>query len=177
MPASRSWEEKTTATPRRILVGVDHSDEAAAGLRRAAAIAGTARAELTVVHVAVPPPTWAGLGMLALPLIEDVVEAGAELVRRSVAELPAELCVRWHVVTGADAACGTFRHQCVRRALRRALEDDGHDLLVLGTGTSPGRIARRLLRLFPQRVLTAPYADQPAAGWSAPKMLPSVSWK
>ena len=94
--------------------------------------------ELTVVHVAVPPPSWVGVGLLALPLIEDVVASGDLLVRQAVAELPADLAVRWHLVTGADASTGLCRHRCVRRALRRTLEHGGHDLIVLGTGRKPG---------------------------------------
>jgi nucleotide-binding universal stress UspA family protein len=161
----------------RILAGYDHSEEAAAGLRRAVALAVSDRAELTVVHVAVPPPMWIGSGLLAVPLMDDVVTAGELLVRRAVDELPSDLAVRWHLVTGADAAGGVCRHHCVRRALRRALAAGGHDVLVLGTGAEPGRIARALLRDCPGRVVTAPFAPQPASGRSAPKMVPSVSVK
>ena len=150
----------TPPMARRILTGFDHSEEAAAGLRRATAIAASSRAELTVVHVAVPPPMWVGVGLMAMPLVEDVVASGEELVRRAVAALPADVAVRWHLVTGAKANCAMGRVRCVRRALARALEEDEHDLLVLGTGLEPGRVARGLLRRCPDRVLTAPYAEQ-----------------
>jgi nucleotide-binding universal stress UspA family protein len=162
--------------PRRILVGYDHTDEAAAGLRRAAGLARAERAELTVVHVAVPPPSWVGVGLLALPLIDDVVSSGDLLVRRAVAELPDDLAVRWHLITGSEASTGLCRHRCVRRALHRALDQGGHDLIVLGTGTTPGRVARALLRRCPQRVMTAPYVPSVVVGGaseaSRPRMLP-----
>jgi nucleotide-binding universal stress UspA family protein len=163
--------------PRRILVGYDHTEEAAAGLRRAAALAQTERAQLTVVHVAVPPPSWVGVGMLALPVFDDVVVSGTELVRAAVAELPADLALRWHLLSGAEASSSLCRHRCVRRALRRALQDGDHDLIVLGTGLEPGRVSRWLLRhAGERRVLTAPFA-QAATGSSTPKMFPSVSLK
>jgi nucleotide-binding universal stress UspA family protein len=161
--------------PRRILVGYDHTEEAAAGLRRAVGLARTERAELTVVHVAVPPPSWVGVGLLALPLVDDVVSSGDLLVRRAVAELPEDLAVRWHLITGAEASTGVCRHRCVRKALHRALEDGGHDLIVLGTGMTPGRVARALLRMCPDRVATAPYAPSVVVGGAAesrPQMLP-----
>ncbi|HEU4658947.1 MAG TPA: universal stress protein [Capillimicrobium sp.] len=162
---------------RRILVGYDDSDEAAAGLRRAAALAASDRAQLTVVHVAVPPPTWVGIGLMALPLLEDVVASGEELVRRAVSELPDDLCVRWHLVTGAEATRGFGHHRCVSCALRNTLEAGGHDLLVVGTGLKPGRVARALLRRCPDRVLTAPFAEQPATAWTATAVRPSISVK
>lgn len=162
---------------RRILVGYDHSDEAAAGLRRAAALAASDRAELTVVHVAVAPPTWVGVGLMALPLVDDVIAAGETLVRRAVAELPDDISVRWHLVSGPDACAALGRHRCIRRALQGVLDDGGHDLLVVGTGLQPGRIARVLLRRCPERVLTAPFAEQPAGGWSASAIRPATSAK
>lgn len=163
--------------PRRILVGYEHTEEAAAGLRRAVGLARSERAELTVVHVAVPPPSWVGVGMLALPLVDDVVADGDRLVREAVAELPDDLAVRWHLITGAEASTGLCRHRCVRRALRRTLDDGDHDLIVLGTGTTPGRVARALLRMCPQRVITAPYAPSVPVGGTPTTMLPTVSLK
>jgi nucleotide-binding universal stress UspA family protein len=164
---------------RRILVGYDHTEEAEAGLRRAVGLARTERAELTVVHVAVPPPSWVGVGLLALPLIDDVVSSGDLLVRRAVDELPDDLAVRWHLITGADASAGLCRHRCVRRALHRALEHGDHDLIVLGTGTKPGRVARAFLRMCPDLVVTAPYAPQVAVGGASGSrsvpVLPSLS--
>lgn len=156
--------------PRRILVGYDHSDEAEAGLWRAAALAGSQRAELTVVHVAVPPPAWVGVGLMAMPVVHDVVASGEKLVRRAVAELPEDLAVRWHLVSGVDAGCASTRVRCVRKALARVLDEGGHDLLVLGTGLAPGRVARGLLRRCPDRVVTAPFEAQGAGGWLAPAM-------
>jgi nucleotide-binding universal stress UspA family protein len=161
----------------RILVGYDHSEEASAGLRRAAALALSERAELTVVHVAVPPPVWVGTGLLAAPLADDVVAAGELLVRQAVERLPLDIAVRWHLITGREASAGVCRSQCVCRALRRALDEGGHDLLVLGTGVQPGRVARALLRVCPDRVMTMPFTPQTASGSSAPKMVPSVSLK
>lgn len=155
---------------RRILVGYDHSDEAEAGLWRAAALAGTHRAELTVVHVAVPPPAWVGVGLMAMPVLHDAVASGEALVRRAVAELPDDLAVRWHLVTGPDAGCAATRVRCVRRALERVLDDGCHDVLVLGTGLEPGRVARGLLRRCPERIVTAPFEVQGAGGWVAPAM-------
>ncbi len=163
--------------PRRILVGYDHSEEAAAGLRRAAAMAKTERAELTVVHVAVPPPTWVGVGLLAVPVLEDVVSSGARLVREAIDELPPDVCVRWHLITGPEASGSYCRHRCVARALARALELGGHDLLVLGTGTRPGRVSRCLVRRCPDRVLTAPFSPQAKVARGAPAMRPSISLK
>jgi len=163
--------------PRRILVGYEHTEEAAAGLRRAVGLARSERAELTVVHVAVPPPSWVGVGMLALPLVDDVVADGDRLVREAVAELPDDLAVRWHLITGAEASTGLCRHRCVRRALRRTLDDGDHDLIVLGTGTTPGRVARALLRMCPERVITAPYAPSVPVGGAPTTMLPTVSLK
>lgn len=163
---------------RRILVGLDHSAEAVHGLRRAVGLAKADRAQLTLVHVAVPPPAWAGVGMLAMPMIDDVESSGCELVRRAVAELPDELCVRWHLISGADACSGLSRVRCVRRALLCAMERGDHDLLVLGTGPRPGRIASRLLReLGPERVVTAPYvpAAEPVVLAGSPTMVASVS--
>jgi hypothetical protein len=163
--------------PRRILVGYDHTEEAAAGLRRAVALAQTERAQLTVVHVAVPPPSWVGVGMLALPVFDDVVVSGTALMRAALDDLPNDLCLRWHLLTGADASTSLCRHRCVRRALRRALQDGDHDLIVLGTGLQPGRVTRWLLRhAGPRRVLSAPFA-QAETGASTPSMLPSVSLK
>jgi nucleotide-binding universal stress UspA family protein len=163
--------------PRRILVGYDHTAEAAAGLRRAVALAQTERAELTVVHVAVPPPAWVGVGMLALPVFDDVVATGTVLVREAIADLPDDIALRWHLLSGPETSASLCRHRCVRRALRRALEAGDHDLIVLGTGLQPGRIARWLLRHHGEgRVLTAPFA-QAAPGVGAPQLLPSVSLK
>jgi len=144
---------------RRILVGLDHSEEAEAGLRRAVALARAERAQLTLVHVAVPPPAWIGVGLLTVPLVDDVVATGCRLVRDAVDALPDELCVRWHLISGADASAGLSRARCVRRALAAAMARDGHDLLVLGTGRRPGRVASGLLRrLGPDAVLTAAHA-------------------
>ena len=111
------------------------------------------------MHVAVPPPTWVGVGLLAMPLLDDVVAMGEALVRRAVDDLPPDIGVRWRLITGPEASAGLCRHRCVRTALRRALEDGDHDLLVLGTGVRPGRVARALLRLCPDRVLATPFAD------------------
>lgn len=107
---------------RRILVGLDHSEEALAGLRRAVGLAKANRSQLTLVHVAVPPPAWVGVGLLAMPMVDDVVTTGCELVRRAVEELPDELCVRWHLISGPDASTGLSRVRCVRRALTCAME-------------------------------------------------------
>jgi nucleotide-binding universal stress UspA family protein len=159
---------------RRILVGLDHSDEAAAGLRRAVGLAKAHRSQLTLVHVAVPPPAWVGVGLLAMPMIDDVVTTGCELVRRAVEELPDELCVRWHLISGPDASCGLSRVRCVRRALASAVERGDHDLLVLGTGTRPGRVAAGLQRMLgAERVVTAPYvpAAEPVVLGNAPAMV------
>jgi nucleotide-binding universal stress UspA family protein len=163
---------------RRILVGVDHSEEALAGLRRAVGLAKVNRSQLTIVHVAVPPPAWVGVGLLAMPMVDDVVTTGCELVRNAVAELPDELCVRWHLISGPEASTGLSRVRCVRRALACAMERGDHDLLVLGTGTKPGRVSSGLLRaLGAERVVTAPYepASEPVVLGSAPAMVPSVS--
>jgi nucleotide-binding universal stress UspA family protein len=162
--------------PRRILVGYDHTEEAAAGLRRAAALAQTERAQLTVVHVTVPPPAWIGVGMLALPVFDDVATTGETLLHAAIDELPDDLCLRWHLVSGGEASTSLCRHRCVRRALGHELEAGDHDLIVLGTGLRPGRVARWLLRRVGDRVLTAPFA-QAAAGSNAPQMLPSISLK
>ena len=150
--------EMAGRTPRRILVGLEHSEEAAAGLRRGVAMATAGRAELTLVHVVVPPPAWAGVGMLAMPLVEDVEAMGCELMHRVVEELPDDLAVRWHLVTGPEACAGISRARCVRRALRCVLERGDHDVLVLGTGVRPGRIASALSRELPDRVVTVPYS-------------------
>jgi nucleotide-binding universal stress UspA family protein len=164
---------------RRILVGLDHSEEALAGLRRAVGLAKANRSQLTLVHVAVPPPAWVGVGLLAMPMVDDVVTTGCELVRRAVEELPDELCLRWHLISGPDASTGLSRVRCVRRALTCAMERGDHDLLVLGTGSKPGRVASGMLRaLGPERVVTAPYA--PAAepvvlAGSSAGMVPSVA--
>lgn len=159
---------------RRILVGLDHSEEAAAGLRRAVGLAKAHRSQLTLVHVAVPPPAWVGVGLLAMPMVDDVVTTGCALVRRAVEELPDELCVRWHLISGADASGGFSRVRCVRRALARLMERGDHDLLVLGTGTRPGRVSCGLVRqLGGDRVVTAPYApaDEPIVLGAAPSMV------
>lgn len=149
------------------------------GLRRAVGLAKAHRAQLTLVHVAVPPPAWVGVGLLAMPMIDDVVTTGCELVRRSVESLPDELCVRWHLISGPDASNGLSRVRCVRRALTGAMERGEHDLLVLGTGSKPGRIAGGLLRtLGAERVVTAPYApvgEPVVLGGSAAAMVPSVA--
>ncbi len=165
--------------PQRILVGFDHSEEAAAGLRRAVTMANADRAELTIVHVAVPPPSWVGVGMLAVPLVDDVVTSGCDLVRRAVEELPDDLAVRWHLVSGPEASAGLSRARCVRRALGCAMRRGCHDTLVLGTGPRPGRVARGLLRDFPGHVVLARYVEQPTAAPAAPAapMVPSVSLK
>jgi hypothetical protein len=154
--------------PGRILVGYDHSAEAAAGLRRATAMALADRAELTVVHVAVPPSSWAGVGLLAIPLVDDVVSLGEALVRAAVEDMPQDLGVRWHLITGKGATAAISRHRCVIRALRTALDDECHDVLVLGTGVRPGRVARALLRACPERVLTAPSEPPRPGPWTAP---------
>ncbi|MEZ5120292.1 MAG: universal stress protein [Solirubrobacterales bacterium] len=161
--------------PRRILVGYEHTEEAAAGLRRAVGLARSERAELTVVHVAVPPPSWVGVGMLALPLVDDVVADGDRLVREAVAELPDDLAVRWHLVTGAGGehgavpapvrAAGAASH-ARRRRPRPHRAGDRDD---------PGRVARALLRMCPQRVITAPYAPSVPVGGTPTTMLPTVS--
>jgi nucleotide-binding universal stress UspA family protein len=159
---------------RRILVGLDHSEEAAAGLRRAVGLAKAHRSQLTLVHVAVPPPAWVGVGLLAMPMVDDAVSSGCELVRRAVEELPDELCVRWHLISGPDASCGLSRVRCVRRALACAMERGEHDLLVLGTGTRPGRIASGLVRMLgSERVVTPPYvpAAEPIVLGNAPSMV------
>jgi hypothetical protein len=148
--------------PQRILVGFDHSDEAAAGLRRGVALACADRAELTLVHVAVPPPSWVGVGMLAMPVVEDVVQSGCQLMREALADLPDDLAVRWFVISGSEACAGLSRPRCVRRALTCAMTKGGHDVLVLGTGTKPGRIARALVRAMPVRVITAAHRPLPA---------------
>jgi hypothetical protein len=100
-----------------------------------------------------------GIGLLAVPMFEDVVSTAETLVRRAVEELPQDICVRWRLITGAEASSALWRHRCVRAALRRALEDGDHDLLVLGTGMRPGRVARALLKRCPGRVLATPFAD------------------
>lgn len=162
--------------PQRILVGVDGSAKAEAGLRRATALAVAERAQLTIVHVAVAPQIWVGLGTPLFPPMDDVVKVGTALVRRAVDGVPPGVAVRWHLITGTDAACGAYRAQRVRRALRRALEDGGHDLLVLGTGIAPGRVARVLLRQCPGRVLAVPREPQPEViGWNVPAMLPPTA--
>jgi nucleotide-binding universal stress UspA family protein len=155
--------------PRRILVGFDHSEEAAAGLRRGVALARADRAELTLVHVAVPPPSWVGVGMLAMPLVEDVVVSGCQLMREALDDLPDDLAVRWFVISGSEASAGLSRPRCVRRALTCAMTKGGHDVLVLGTGTKPGRVARAMVRTLPDRVITAAYRPLPSAAGSASK--------
>jgi len=163
---------------RRILVGLDHSEEALAGLRRAVGLAKVHRSQLTLVHVAVPPPAWVGVGLLAMPMVDDVVSTGCDLVRRAVEELPDELCVRWHLISGPEASGGLSRVRCVRRALACAMQRGDHDLLVLGTGTKPGRVSAGLLRLLgDDRVVTAPYepAAEPVVLSGSPAMVASVS--
>lgn len=163
--------------PRRILVGLDHSDEAAAGVRRGVAMAKAHRAELTLVHVAVPPPAWIGVGLLAMPVVEDVEGIGCQLVRRTLDELPDDVAVRWHLVTGPDACGALSRVRCVKRALRCAMERGDHDLLVLGTGMRPGRIARAMIRELPDRVVVVPYAAPAGTPAGSGAMVPSVSLK
>jgi nucleotide-binding universal stress UspA family protein len=148
--------------PRRILVGFDHSDEAIAGLRRGVALARAERAELTLVHVAVPPPSWVGVGMLAMPVVEDVVDSGCQLMREILDDLPDDLAVRWFVISGSEASAGLSRPRCVRRALTCAMTKGGHDALVLGTGPKPGRVARAMSRAMPDRVILTVHRPLPA---------------
>jgi nucleotide-binding universal stress UspA family protein len=155
--------------PRRILVGFDHSQEAAAGLRRAVAMARDERAELTLVHVAVPPPSWVGVGMLAMPAIEDVVASGCQLMREALDALPDDLAVRWFVISGSEASGGLSRPRCVRRALACAMNRGCHDMLVLGTGVRPGRVTRGLMRQLPDQVIAATWRPQPAVAGGAAK--------
>ncbi|MCW3006389.1 MAG: Universal stress protein family [Solirubrobacterales bacterium] len=158
--------------PRRVLVGLDHSDEAVVGLRRGVAIACAERAELTLVHVAVPPPSWVGVGMLAMPLVEDVVASGCELMREALDDLPDDLAVRWFVISGAEASSGLSRPRCVRRALTCAFAKGDHDLLVLGTGVTPGRVVRAMQRQLGDRVVTAAHRPMPAGPGAASKRTP-----
>jgi nucleotide-binding universal stress UspA family protein len=152
--------------PRRILVGFDHSEEAAAGLRRGVALARADRAELTLVHVAVPPPSWVGVGMLAMPLIEDVVASGCLLMREALDDLPEDLAVRWFVISGSEASTGLSRPRCVRRALMCAMTKGDHDVLVLGTGAKPGRVVRAMTRALPDRVVTVTHRPSAAGAGS-----------
>lgn len=155
--------------PRRILVGFDRTQEAAAGLRRGVLIARAERAELTLVHVAVPPPSWVGVGMLAMPVLEDVVASGCRLMHEALAELPDDVCVRWFVVSGADASSGVSRPRCVRRALACAMTKGDHDALVLGTGPRPGRVARALIRQYADRVVVVNHRPTPETAGAGSK--------
>jgi nucleotide-binding universal stress UspA family protein len=146
----------------RMLVAVDHSDESLAGLRHAVVLARADRAELTLVHVAVPAPCWGGVGMLAMPVADDVEACACRLLHEALAELPDDLAVRWFVVGGPEACAGLSRVRCVRRALTTAMQRGHHDLLVMGTGVRPGRVARGMVRQLGDRVLLASHGLQPA---------------
>jgi hypothetical protein len=134
------------------------------------AIARAERAELTLVHVAVPPPSWVGVGMLAMPVFEDVVDSGCQLMRHALDELPDDLAVRWFVISGAEASTGLSRPRCVRRALACALRRGGHDVLVLGTGQRPGRVTRVLTRELGDRVIVAVYRPPATAAARRPSV-------
>jgi hypothetical protein len=99
--------------------------------------------------------------MLAMPVVEDVVLSGCQLMREALAELPDDLAVRWFVISGSEASAGLSRPRCVRRALTCAMTKGDHDVLVLGTGAKPGRVARAMTRAMPDRVITA--AHRPSA--------------
>lgn len=137
---------------KRICCAVDFSEPSWIAMEQAADLAGGLRAGLTLVHVLVPAVTAPTDVLVAVPAVEEAETRRAEEtleVWRSDAETRAGVPVRARVLSGDPAG-----------ALARFVEEEGCDLLVVGThgrtGLSRlvlGSVAERVLRRAPAPVL------------------------
>lgn len=123
---------------RNILVALDGSPDAAAALEHAVALARDQNARLTLLTVVPPQPTPVGAGVMPPPELTDVSEA---IIRDAVASVPDDVGVTTRIEHGAAA-----------ERILRTVEEDGHDLVVMGSH-GYGRVQAALLGSVSQRVL------------------------
>jgi nucleotide-binding universal stress UspA family protein len=137
---------------KRICCAVDFSEPSWIAMEQAADLAGKLHAELTLVHVRLPPAPAAGDAPIAARRLDraDARQAEETLeVWRSDAEARAALPVRARVLVGDPSD-----------EISRFAGDEGYDLAVVGThgrtGLSRlflGSVAEKVLRRAPLPVL------------------------
>lgn len=123
---------------RNILVAVDGSPDAGAALRHAAELARDQNARLTLLSVAPPPTSTAGVGGAAPP---DPLDLHAKMLREAVDTVPDDASVTTLLERGdpADAILATA-------------ERGGHDLIVMGSH-GHSRFHRALVGSVSEKVL------------------------
>jgi nucleotide-binding universal stress UspA family protein len=134
--------------PRTILVGTDFSDISDEALRAAALYAKTFHARVLVAHVFdptpnVPPVVWSRPDLLERSIRVEIEEAIRETLSGKTAEL----------LQGVpEVELSVVQHPSAGRALVEIAEDEGVDLVILGSHGRSG-LSRALLGSVAERVV------------------------
>ena len=119
---------------RKILVAIDDSEMGERVLEHAGALAAELNAQLTILSVAPPVPTFAyAAGIDVTQLEEGAVKAAERRVRGAVESVP-----------GAVGVTTVVRHGNPGKEIVEQIERGGHDLVVLGS-RGRGRVAEGVL--------------------------------
>lgn len=142
--------------PKTILVGTDFSDLSDEALRTAALYAKTFASRVLVAHVFdptpnVPPIVWSRPDLLDDSIRAEIEEAIRETLNRKISSLFQDV---------PEVEPRVCRHPSAGRALCEIAEDEGADLLILGShgrsGLSRvflGSVAEKVVRHAPCPVL------------------------
>lgn len=142
--------------PQTILVGTDFSDISDEALRAAALYAKTFQSKVLVTHVFdptpnVPPVVWSRPDLLERSIRVEIEDAIRETLTGKTAELLQGV---------AEVELSVVQHPSPGRALVEMAEDEGADLVILGShgrsGLSRaflGSVAERVVRHAPCPVL------------------------
>lgn len=147
--------------PQRILVPVDYSPHAAVVLRHALALGRAVGASVHAVHVwECMPNAPAGLKVMTPGGPRPLTDLLQEEAERDMETF----------LQGIDAGGATLTHSIESgepvKAILRAVQTGGHDLIVMGTHGRTGiqrlvlgSVAEKVLRMAPIPVMTVPLAS------------------
>jgi len=155
--------------PQIILVATDFSDISDEALRAAALYAKTFHSRVLVAHVFdptpnVPPVVWSRPDLLERSIRVEIEEAIRETLTAKTAELLKEV---------PEVELSVIQHPSAGRAIVEMAEDEGADLVILGShgrsGLSRaflGSVAERVVRHAPCPVLVVRvrHAKEPEGG-------------